>query len=178
MTELKQRVLKFRAWSSELKRFCKDHEWVVDHEDGIINGYFDADIHGHKLELSQFTGLLDSKGKEIYESDIVKAKSDGYTHIGEIRWILSGCPMIIIYPAFADQGFWGQAIKTWDIEIDACDIWAIGLPGTQIKYTDEEQEAAIAKNDGLEQQDLYDWFHPAKKPFIGQIICWNEHIEY
>ncbi len=68
--------------------------------------------------------------------------------------------------------------KVWDFEIDECDVWAIGLPNTQIKYTDEQQDAMIAKNDGLTEQDLYWWFKGAKKPFIGQIICWDDSIEY
>jgi hypothetical protein len=35
----------------------------------------------------------------------------------------------------------------------------------------------IAKNDGLELFDFLEWFkHP--KPFLGQIICWNDKIEY
>lgn len=33
----------------------------------------------------------------------------------------------------------------------------------------------IAMNDGLSADDLYGWFNP---PFDGQIICWNEKIEY
>lgn len=37
----------------------------------------------------------------------------------------------------------------------------------------------IAKNDGLEQQDFESWFYSAKgKPFKGQILCWNESLEY
>lgn len=35
----------------------------------------------------------------------------------------------------------------------------------------------IAKNDGLGRHDLLAWFkYP--KPFTGQIICWNENINY
>lgn len=71
-----------------------------------------------------------------------------------------------------------QVKKTWDVEIDECDVWAIGVPGTQIKYTDDKQNADIAKNDGLTEQDLYWWFKSSKKPFEGQIICWNNNIEY
>ena len=33
----------------------------------------------------------------------------------------------------------------------------------------------IAKNDGLTLEDFIEWF---PKPFTGQIICWNENIEY
>lgn len=68
--------------------------------------------------------------------------------------------------------------KIWDVEIDELGVWAIGLPGEQIKYTDEAQDEAIARNDGLSEQDLYWWFKGSKKPFVGQIICWNEAIEY
>ncbi len=42
----------------------------------------------------------------------------------------------------------------------------------------------IAKNDGLGYIDFLGWFFGSdimsskRKPFIGQIICWNENIEY
>jgi len=35
----------------------------------------------------------------------------------------------------------------------------------------------LARNDGLELQDLLDWFK-FPKPFTGQILCWNENINY
>ena len=35
----------------------------------------------------------------------------------------------------------------------------------------------VAKNDGLEYGEMLGWFkYP--RPFIGQILCWNESIEY
>lgn len=37
----------------------------------------------------------------------------------------------------------------------------------------------LAKNDGLTHRDLLDWFNvPVEKNFVGQIICWNENINY
>lgn len=40
----------------------------------------------------------------------------------------------------------------------------------------------VATNDGLECDDFIDWFniHPKKqeKRFIGQILCWSDHINY
>jgi hypothetical protein len=38
-------------------------------------------------------------------------------------------------------------------------------------------QSELAKNDGLEKADLLHWFR-VPKPFTGQIICWNENIEY
>jgi len=34
----------------------------------------------------------------------------------------------------------------------------------------------LAKNDGLSSEDMRNWF--SKLPFKGQIICWNENINY
>lgn len=37
----------------------------------------------------------------------------------------------------------------------------------------------VAKNDGLSKEDFIEWFDCKKNPdFIGQIICWNEKINY
>lgn len=33
----------------------------------------------------------------------------------------------------------------------------------------------LSFNDGLSRKDFKDWF---AKPFAGQIICWNEKINY
>lgn len=38
-----------------------------------------------------------------------------------------------------------------------------------------EQRFAIADNDGLEYNDMQDWFN---KPMTGQVICWREGIKY
>jgi hypothetical protein len=38
-------------------------------------------------------------------------------------------------------------------------------------------QSELAKNDGLEKADLLHWFR-VPKPFTGQIICWNENINY
>jgi hypothetical protein len=36
----------------------------------------------------------------------------------------------------------------------------------------------IANNDGLDFIDFQEWFQFGDKPFDGQIICWNENINY
>lgn len=65
-----------------------------------------------------------------------------------------------------------QVKKTWDIEVDGdgC-IWIVS-------DTDNEDPIileALAKNVGLTLDDLQAWF---SKPLVGQIICWNESINY
>lgn len=68
--------------------------------------------------------------------------------------------------------------KTWDIEIDACGVIAInGYYDYSDMVCSEEFPELLAKNDGLSLVDFHDWF-PIGKDFLGQIICWNQNIEY
>lgn len=65
--------------------------------------------------------------------------------------------------------------KIWDVEI------AIGLGGIRINgdwnFTDfYPLLEKLSKNDGLTISDFKSWFNTPS--FIGQIICWNENINY
>ncbi len=65
-----------------------------------------------------------------------------------------------------------EVVKVWDIEVVwRGDFQEFVMPSAQTKTTIAE----IAKNDGLELNDLLKWFN---KPMKGQIICWNNAIEY
>ena len=59
------RSLKFRAWNPRLKQmeYFDDLYWF---EDNYVHHDGDNDY-----EISQFTGMLDCDGKEIYEGDLV-----------------------------------------------------------------------------------------------------------
>jgi hypothetical protein len=80
--------------------------------------------------------------------------------------------------------------KTWDFEMDILGVCSIAPPGEQVIYTFEYDDKypdsldnEIAKNDGLSPEDFYFWF--SRSPdfkrndgFDGQIICWNDSINY
>lgn len=61
--------------------------------------------------------------------------------------------------------------KIWHIEMDAEGVFK--LNGEYFDVTG----GWFAANDGLTADDLLDWF-PLGKPFKGQVICWNDEINY
>jgi len=75
----KMRDIKFRAWDGE--KFVSP-ELLVCHKNGELR------CMGKSLFITQFTGLHDKNGKEIWGGDIVKcADGDGNYSIGIVEWI-------------------------------------------------------------------------------------------
>lgn len=126
-------------------------------------------------ELSRETGIgnytMNSIRKINFEPKFHTVREGNRFKEGE--WfsprIWSGCPynskQITIAPDI-------QIKKVWDVQADedGC-FWVIS------DHDDESSDVLdlVAKNDGLDRNDFMNWF---SNPFIGQIICWNENIEY
>ena len=67
--------------------------------------------------------------------------------------------------------------KIFDIEIRRSESRMVILINDRLFFNWD----LLAENDGLNRADLLAWFLPyvkIDKPFIGQIICWNESISY
>lgn len=62
--------------------------------------------------------------------------------------------------------------KVWNFEIEDRIMYVDKMPLTIVEYRE-----LVARNDGLSYQDFKDWFR-FPKPFSGQIICWNESLNY
>jgi hypothetical protein len=72
--------------------------------------------------------------------------------------------------------------KIWNFAIDENGVPSMGRPGEQICYITDVVEEKLAANDGLEWMDFQEWlimpcFRKAKR-FEGQVICWDETIDY
>lgn len=73
--------------------------------------------------------------------------------------------------------------KIWNVEINIYpnQFWVdyeVKIEGRTLTH---DEIIELAKNDGLTEHDFINWFRVWKrKPsrFIGQIICWNENINY
>lgn len=70
-----------------------------------------------------------------------------------------------------------QVKNVWDFKTDGCDFYLNGELAAYASSPSELFLTSLAENDGLNEEDLLAWFQYPKE-FAGQIICWNENIEY
>lgn len=135
------------------------------------------------LDNTGWYGFGALKGFDIQRHGVLPPKN--HTIRSGNRWkrgdyfsprIWSGKPyqskQVIVAPDIMIKG-------VWDIEIwKEGDYTQAGIPEGNGQYR-LVSLADLAKNDGLSIQDLIDWFNVKEgKPFLGQIICWDDKIEY
>jgi len=105
------REIKFRAWDKSINHmsdvgeihYCQGGIKVFGAGFYLGNGWA-TEANGHKhdcdVDLMQFTGLLDSNGKEIYDGDIVKVFDECFPEefsIGKVEWGGADYPAYDIY---------------------------------------------------------------------------------
>lgn len=85
------REIKFRAWDKKNNEMLSHNTlFNLDCSNeypflGLLDGHYNHFLDKYHVEITQYTGLKDKGGKEIYEDDIVKV-NDFMEHIGIIKF--------------------------------------------------------------------------------------------
>lgn len=113
---MNNRELKFRAWSTKHKKFLTIGFHIIGE-----TTLFDL-LNQHRLEeldtieITQFTGLKDNKGVEIYEGDIIS-----YTPFNQQDY-----KNTIVEVLTLDAFHWFQDLEEMLNESNKCDVEVIG----------------------------------------------------
>jgi hypothetical protein len=102
-----ERIIKFRAWDKIKKRWATDYDTIYLSDEGMAfivyqdGGWAPSEtLYRIDVDIVFFTGLLDSKGVEIYEKDLCYRN-------GHLRIVV-----------FQQGAYRLLPLKSWEDEID------------------------------------------------------------
>lgn len=151
---------------------------VSDDYIDMIDFIRDANKHLDRVVVNAFIDSLDMETRFDPKHHTIRAGHRWKVGDKFSPRVWSGKPyqskQIIIAPDI-------EVKKVWDVRIDLADqyetVYILDENGDQ----KDVDESLLAKNDGLSDEDFYDWFDTPKNRksiFKGQIIAWNENINY
>lgn len=122
--------------------------------DALCNGTKNHTIRaGNRWKVGDWFSPREWSGKPYNSPQTIIAPDTQICKVWEFEFMLDGY-------GSNDQG------STW--------FYAAKVNGVRFEYNDLKP---LFENDGLSSEDALEWF--SQKPYFnGQIICWNENINY
>jgi hypothetical protein len=122
---MRNRIVKFRFWNPPAKSFVEHYKYS-----GYVDELFDQD---DMLIPSQYTGLTDDFGNEIWEGDIIelKRKDREGLHRAEIQFVEGAYLAKFIKHEGTLSFFWLPHLN------DYCEVKVIGNKFENIELTNE-----------------------------------------
>lgn len=110
------RDIKFRVWDRDNKYMIESNQSVatIIHRNlcsGSWSWFSNCDLstpenYKERYIVMQYTWLKDMNWKEVYEGDIVEARSQWYKWVFQIKWRQDATPCYILYPARQNREQW------------------------------------------------------------------------
>jgi len=82
------REIKFRAWDKKNKLILK----IFDNTTEV--NWFMPNVN-KKYEVTQYIGLKDNRGVDIYDEDIIEFYDGDILVKGEVEWLQEGCSFVV-----------------------------------------------------------------------------------
>lgn len=110
------REIKFRAWDTERSDWCRKPFVLNSHGSAFFEYVGGGHIQNH-LQITQYTGLKDKNGKEIYEGDILSFPDteSEYVDVGIGLQKVAEYPLNAFFPIEYRDGAYGVEVRE-DIE--------------------------------------------------------------
>jgi uncharacterized phage protein (TIGR01671 family) len=96
---VRQRVLKFRAWDGT--------GFIYSSGDNLTKSAFFRIAEGGNQQISQFTGLTDKNGLEIFEGDILESSWDTMLRL----WLIEFKDGSFVHVNIGIDGYLGERFK-------------------------------------------------------------------
>lgn len=159
-------------------------QWYWDNISDVLQGYHNVPTMLHALNLSKFPEAFyqefsDNLNPEINEWKSHTIRAGHRLKAGDFiqPCVWTGKP----YRSLQMQFLPALLIpKVWDLCSTDGSFW-FGRFKEPLEIVSDREELdfveriTVASNDGLSEEDFKAWF---PNDFDGQIICWNENIEY
>jgi hypothetical protein len=143
-------------------------KWLVENNPDISQVFLMKFVDSLERNVKPKSHTIRSHKRPLKTSDFINPKcwaGKPYKKTEEGFWQIQFAPFIEVdkvFDIYTKKGSWG--LGKWR--------YFEGI------WTHLDKIQLLANNDGLDITDFLDWFNKFQQDFNGQVICWNESVNY